>query len=84
MADRFILRYRGSSLPPTEDLRKIENAEGLKIQEKSGKMIVVDAEKNVLQPLCEDLPNWIVVPEEHSFTIPDPKSKIKVSKPTKG
>ncbi len=84
MSERFVLRYRGQSRPPTDEVKRIESVKGLKVLEKFGRMILVDAEPEALLPVSDDLKNWIVVPEETSVALPDPKSEIRITKKSEG
>lgn len=73
---RFVLRYRGGTQAPKEEIARIRASGSLRVLEESGKMLLVEAEEGDLNRLLGDLRSWLIVPER-TYSIPDPRPKLK-------
>lgn len=73
---RFVLRYRGGTEAPEEEIARIRASGSLRVLEESGKMLLVEAEEGELNRLMSDLPSWLIVPET-TYSIPDPRPTLK-------
>jgi hypothetical protein len=75
----FILRFRDSGVIRAEDVQRIRSLPKVTIlDEASERMILVDGPEADLRAAVQQMPGWIIVPEQ---TIPLPDSRKKVRRP---
>ena len=75
--DRFILRFRGSSPRPAEDIQRIRSLRRLKvIDDSSPRMLLVEAPETELKKLVDSMPDWIIS-QEKMIPLPDPRPKLR-------
>jgi len=74
---RFVVRFRGDSAKPAEDLERIRSLpEATVLHESSPGMLLVESDEQPLRELVESLPGWIVAPEQ-DIPLPDTRQRIK-------
>ncbi len=73
---RFVVRLRGDSAEPAEDLERIRNLPEATVHESSPGMVLVESDEQPLRELVDSLPGWIVAPEQE-IRIPDTRQRIK-------
>jgi hypothetical protein len=77
--DRFILRFRGPSPGPAEDIQRIRSLRRLTvIDDSSPRMLLVEAPETELKALVDSMPGWIVT-QEKMVPLPDPRPKPRKS-----
>lgn len=78
---RYILRYTGSGAGPAADAASIEARDGVRVLDKSGRMVLVEAADDVARKLAGEMPGWVVEPE---ITYPVPDTRRKPLRPPGG
>ena len=71
---RYILRYTGSGSTPAADVAMIEAREGVRVLDKSGRMVLVEATEEMAHNLGSKLTGW-VVDKEVKYPVPDTHQK---------
>ena len=75
--DRFILRFRGTSPRPAEDVNRIRSLRTLTvIDDSSPRMLLVEAPESELRALVDSMPGWIIT-QEKMIPLPDPRPKLR-------
>ena len=76
---RFVVRFRGESAKPAEDLERIRGLpEATVLDDASPRMLLVESEEQPLRELVESLPGWVVAPEQE---VPLPDTRERVERP---
>jgi len=73
---RFILRYRGSGSAKAEDVSRIHALPHTTILDSSSdRMMLVDGPEDDLRAAVDNMPNWVLFPEQH-VPLPDTRKKV--------
>lgn len=75
---RFIVRFRGAGSPPAADVSRIRSVPELRVVDSSARMLLVDAVEHHLRAAIDDMPDWLMAPEQ---IVPLPDSRKKVLNP---
>lgn len=76
MAKRFVLRYRHPGQIPDEQLSSIDRLEGVRILDRSPRMLLVDGDEATLQAFVESIPGWVLLPGDiKQYQLPDPRPR---------
>lgn len=76
---RFVVRFRGDSDKPAEDLERIRGLpEATVVDQASPRMLLVESEEQPLRELVESLPGWVLAPEKD---VPVPDTRQRVERP---
>ena len=67
---RYILRYTGAGPVPVADMSRIEARDGVRVLDRSGRMVLVELESAVAHGLSGELSGWVVEPEV-THPVPD-------------
>ena len=82
--ERYILRFRGTSLKPPEDVERIRASKNITVlDDTSPRMLLVEAPQVELKALVDKLPGWIMTPER-MIPLPDPRPKPRSGSSEKG
>ena len=73
---RFILRYRGTGKAPPQEVASIAALPAVKVVDRAGRMVLVEAEDYSLADCAHKLPDWSVTAETMT-PLPDPRPRIK-------
>jgi hypothetical protein len=75
--ERYILRFRGASSKPPEDVERIRASKNITVlDDSSPRMLLVEAPQVELKALVDAMPGWIVTPEQ-MIPLPDPRPKLR-------
>ena len=74
MRSRFVLRYRGEGASPRADVDRFAQLPSTVVVDATPRMLLVEAEAEDLQALVDDLPDWVMAPEQ-GFPIPDTRKR---------
>lgn len=73
-----MLRFRGKGATPAEDLRRVRDAEGVKVvEEPTTRLMLVDAPEDAMATLGNALPDWLVSPQGPAAKIPDRRERVR-------
>jgi hypothetical protein len=76
---RFILRFKGRGAAPEADLARIRSAPDVTILDSaSPRMVLVQASRQTMNRLVEELPGWVHTPEQ-TIPLPDTRPKLHSS-----
>ncbi len=75
-AVRFVLRYRGPGPAPAGDVAQLRGLQDALVVDASPRMFLVESEPDALRSLVEELPDWIMAPEQ-SYPVPDVRARIE-------
>jgi len=74
---RFVVRFRGDSAKPAEDLERIRNLrQATVLDESSPRTLLVESDEQPLRELIESLPGWVLAPEQE-IPLPDTRQRIQ-------
>ena len=74
---RFVVRFRGDSAKPAEDLERIRSLpQATVLEESSPRMLLVESDEQPLRELIDSLPDWVLAPEQET-PLPDTRQRIK-------
>lgn len=76
---RFILRYSGAGAIPADDLERWRALPNCHIVDQSSRMLLVEAEEELLRDLVQERPEWRLTPETTTVRVPDPRPTVKKS-----
>ena len=74
MRSRFVLRYRGEGASPRSDVDRVAGLPAAVVVDATPRMLLVEAEPDALQALVDELPDWVMAPEQ-GFPIPDTRKR---------
>ena len=74
MRSRFVLRYRGEGASPRSDVDRVAGLPATVVVDATPRMLLVEAEPDALQALVDELPDWVMAPEQ-GFPIPDTRKR---------
>jgi hypothetical protein len=78
---RFILRFRGSTPEPRNDLTRIRRSPGIAVlDESSPRMVLVEGREDDIRQLIQSMPDWVAI-EEQTYELPDPRANLKRPSP---
>jgi len=73
----FILRFRDPGVVHAADVQRIRSLPDVTIlDEGSARMILVDGPEAALRDAVQQMPGWVIVPEQ-SVPLPDSRKKIR-------
>jgi hypothetical protein len=74
---RYVLRYRGPGAKPAADVDSVRRRPGVTDVDESGaKMLMVECDEAVAAELAENLPDWVMGPEQ-TYTVPDTRKGVR-------
>ena len=65
--------YTGEGPAPTHDMQRLRTADGLRIIEESGRMVLLEAPYNQIDELASQFPGWVSSPVRSDIELPDPR-----------
>ena len=71
-----MLRYRGEGAKPEDDVAKVQRLGDAVVVDSSPRMLLVESEPEALQSLVDDMPDWVMAPEQQ-YQVPDTRKKIE-------
>jgi hypothetical protein len=71
---RFVLRYRGEGASPRSDVDRVAELPSTVVVDATPRMLLVESEPEELQALVDDLPDWVMAPEQ-GFPLPDTRKR---------
>ncbi len=75
---KYILRFRGTSPAPAEDVARVKASPDVEILDATGRMMLVDGPESAIEKLAASMPGWSLTPE-YTIDVPDPRPKPKKS-----
>ena len=76
---RFILRFTGAGPIPADDLQRWRSLPDCHIVDQTSRMLLVEAEEQLLRDLVRERRDWRVTPETTTVRIPDPRPVVRKS-----
>ena len=76
---RFILRFTGAGAIPANDLERWRLLPDCAIVEQTPRMLLVEAEEQVLRDVVKDGRDWRLTPETTAVRVPNPRPKVTKS-----
>lgn len=73
---RFVLRYRGEGAIPEADVARVRAVPGTRVVDASDRMLLVEADPDRLGALVDDLPGWVMGPEQ-TYMVPDTRKQVE-------
>lgn len=73
---RYVLRYRGDGPKPAADVARVRELAGVDVVDASPRMLVVESEPTALGALVDDLPDWVMAPEQ-AYEVPDTRKQVE-------
>lgn len=73
---RFVLRYRGEGASPRSDVARVSELPATVVVDATPRMLLVESEPEALQALVDDLPDWVMAPEQE-YPIPDTRRRAE-------
>ena len=70
---QLILRYTGEGFTPADDVQRLRSLPGLRILEESGRMVLLEGDKQKIEELPSQFPGWVSSPIRADIEIPDPR-----------
>jgi hypothetical protein len=74
MVGRFILRFRSQGSPGPAQLAEVDALHGVKVLDRTPRMLFVEGEESVLQSFVDSVKGWVLIPET-SYRLPDSRYK---------
>ena len=71
---RFVLRYRGEGASPESDVARVTELPEAVVVDATPRMLLVESEPEALQALVDELPDWVMAPEQ-AFPVPDTRKR---------
>jgi hypothetical protein len=76
MAQRFILRFKGSGSIPSNAAESVSKS-GAAVVDASPKMLLIEGHEPILQDWVAHHPGWLLFPEQHNVTVPETQFKVR-------
>jgi len=73
---RFVLRYRGEGTRPDAVAAQVAELPNAVVIDASPSMLLVESDPEELQALVDQLPDWVMAPEQH-LPLPDTRKRAE-------
>jgi hypothetical protein len=73
--ERLVLRYQGEGAPSATDVERVRDLPDSVIVDSSPRMLLVECEPERLGALVEELPGWVMTPEQ-TYEVPDVRQRV--------